>query len=115
MTLNLPCYAMNLSASRSNAVAAPLIEADGVDLILQAKLFSGIGGAGLLGLSGIPSVRVVRGQGRFSAADWRRRAAFQRAFALHNRDALRGRGGVMNGGGHGSAVRRFVDVERCWV
>jgi hypothetical protein len=114
MTLNLPCYALNLTASRPNAVDAPLIESDVVDLILQTKLFSGIGGAGLLGLSGIPSVRVVRGQGRFSEADWHRRAAFQRAFALHNSDALQGCGGV-GGGDRCSAVRRFVDPERGWV
>jgi hypothetical protein len=48
MTLNLPCYALNLHAPLANAVDAPLIEADGVYLILQTKLFSGIGGAGLL-------------------------------------------------------------------
>ncbi len=110
MTLNLPCYALNLSASRPNALNAPLIDADGVDLILQTKLFSGIGGAGLLGLNGIPSVRVVRGQGRFSEADWRRRAAFQRAFALHNSDALR-----ETVGGSCSEVRRLLDLERGWV
>jgi hypothetical protein len=110
MTLNLPCYALNLSASRPNALDGPLIEADSVDLILQTKLFSGIGGAGLLGLNGIPSVRVVRGQGRFSEADWRRRAAFQRAFALHNSDALR-----ETVGGSCSEVRRLLDLERGWV
>jgi hypothetical protein len=87
-----------------------LIETDGVDLILQTKLFSGIGGAGLLGLNGIPSVRVVRGHGRFSEADWRQRAAFQRAFALHNSDAVQD---VV--GSSCSEVRRLLELERGWV
>ncbi|MGB5732970.1 MAG: hypothetical protein WBM40_00805 [Thiohalocapsa sp.] len=110
MTLNLPCYAVNLYAPSPNRADAPLIEANSVYLILQTKLFSGIGGAGLLGLNGIPSVRVVRGQGHFSEAEWRRRAAFQRAFALYNNEALKG---VV--GGRCSDVRRLLDLEQGWV
>lgn len=110
MTLNLPSYALNLYAPRTNAITAPLIEADDVYLILQTKLFSGIGGAGLLALSGIPSVRVLRGQGRYSEADWRRRADFQRAFALHNAGALQG---LLGQGSSG--VRRFTDCDQGWV
>ncbi|MGB5834084.1 MAG: hypothetical protein WBG92_19155 [Thiohalocapsa sp.] len=110
MILNQPCYAMNLHAPRPNTVDGPLIEARAVDLILQTKLFSGIGGAGLLGLNDIPSVRVVRGCGRYSGDAWRRRAAFQRAFALHNREALYGLLGHRCAG-----VRRLVDFERGWV
>ena len=110
MTLNLPSYAMNLYTPRTNDPDRPLIDADGVYLILQTKLFSGIGGAGLLGLNGIPSVRVLRRRGHYSEADWRRRAAFQRAFALHNQVALR----EMLGQGC-SSVRRFADCEQGWV
>lgn len=110
MTLNLPCYALNLHAPRTNCFDTPLIEADGVYLTLQTKLFSGIGGAGLLGLCDIPSVRVLRGRGHYSEADWRRRTDFQRAFALHNDAALR----RMPGPGR-SPVRRFVDCQRGWV
>jgi hypothetical protein len=110
MTLNLPCYALNLHAPLINRLDTPLIEADGVYLILQSKLFSGIGGAGLLSLGGIPSVRVLRGRGRYSEADWRRRAAFQRAFAVHNDAALRP---VL--GPDRAPVRRFANCQQGWV
>jgi hypothetical protein len=58
-------------------------------LSVQLKLFSGIGGAGLLSLPGIPSVRVLRGQGRFQLDAWQTRSHFQRAFAAYNSAALR--------------------------
>jgi len=110
MTLNQPCYALNLYAPRPNGSDAPLIEADQVYLILQTKLFSGTGGAGLLTLNGIPSVRVLRGSGRYTEAQWRRRAEFQHAFALFNSRALSeslGLGCV--------PVRRLLDFEQGWA
>jgi hypothetical protein len=85
MTLNQPCYALNLHAP---GPGEPLAERAEVHLIIQPKLFSGIGGAGLLTLRGVPSVRIVRGEGTFSAAQWERRARFQRAFARFNQGRL---------------------------
>jgi hypothetical protein len=110
MTLNQPCYALNLYAPRPNRPDAPLIEADQVYLILQTKLFSGTGGAGLLTLDGIPSVRVLRGSGRYTEAQWRRRAEFQHAFALFNSHAL----GESLGLGC-TPVRRLIDFEQGWA
>jgi hypothetical protein len=89
MTLNQPCYSLNLRAAARGPEAGAGTDARAVDLILQPKLFSGIGGAGLLGLGGVPSVRVLRGFGTFSAEQWHERAAFQRDFARHNQDQLR--------------------------
>lgn len=80
MTLNQPCYSLNVQAAARDTGA--------VHLILQPKLFSGIGGAGLLGLGGVPSVRVLRGFGTFSAEQWHQRAAFQRDFARFNQELL---------------------------
>jgi hypothetical protein len=77
---------------------------------VQTKLFSGTGGAGLLALNGIPSVRILRGQGAYSARQWQRRAAFQRAFAEHNGAALT----ALFGGGCGP-VRRLIDFDKGWV
>jgi hypothetical protein len=110
MTLNQPCYGLNLHAPRRNDPGAPLIDAGHVDLIIQTKLFSAVGGAGLLTLGGIPSVRILRGQGTYSPGDWRRRAAFQRAFALHNTSALK----ELIAAGC-APVRRLEDFERGWV
>jgi len=110
MTLNPPSYALNLFAPGRNRPSAPTAAASAVYLSVQPKLFSGTGGAGLLALDGLPSVRVCRGAGHFSVAQWHRRAALQRAFALHNAERLRG----LIGGGYGR-VRRFVDCERGWV
>jgi len=84
MTLNLPAYAMNLYAPIRNRRGAPLGQASRVHLTLQPKLFSGIGGAGLLSLGGIPSVRVLRNAGRLTPREWHRRTAFQRRFAAFN-------------------------------
>ena len=108
MTLNHPAYALNLHAPRPSAHG--LAEAPVVHLIIQPRLFSGIGGAGLLTLGGVPSVRVLRGQGTFSLAQWQQRARFQRAFACFNRDAP-GADAVTAG----LPIRRFVDFERGWV
>jgi hypothetical protein len=110
MVLNQPCYALNLYSPAVNSPATPLIEAEPLFLIIQTKLFSGIGGAGLLTLGGVPSVRVVRGCGQFSEPDWRRRTDFQRAFAEHNGEALRP---LLRGGC--AAARRFIDLEQGWV
>lgn len=108
MTLNQPCYSLNLHAPIRNGPQTPLIGADGVYLILQTKLFSGTGGAGLLTLGGLPSVRVIRGRGTFSQQAWRKRAAFQRAFASY---ALTNAGI----GGADAPVRRLADFDRGWV
>jgi hypothetical protein len=123
MTLNQPCYGLNLMAygniqdngagsghSPGAAEAAAPIDAAEVLLVVQTKLFSGTGGAGLLALNGIPSVRILRGQGAYSARQWQRRAAFQRAFAEHNGAALTS----LFGGGCGP-VRRLIDFDKGWV
>lgn len=110
MTLNPPSYSLNLHAPVLNTPDTPLLEAASVYLSIQPKLFSGIGGAGLPWLGGVPSVRIRRGVGRFTVADWRRRADFQRGFALDNATRLSARLGVGCG-----RVRRFVDCERGWV
>ncbi len=134
MTLNQPCYALNLHAPVRNCAGAPLSETALVHLTLQPKLFSGIGGAGLLALAGIPSVRIQRGQGIFSTESWHHRAAFQRDFAGFNQatgqTAGQTRGQrVGHGSGHPVAptlmgdapdvsfepVRRFLDPLRGWV
>ncbi len=87
MTLNQPCYSLSLSPM--DAQGRSTMGADGPLLLsLQIKLFSGIGGAGLLSFPGLPSVRVLRGQGQFSPASWQRRAHFQRCFAAYNAAAL---------------------------
>ncbi|NBC48628.1 MAG: hypothetical protein GVY22_11675, partial [Gammaproteobacteria bacterium] len=98
MTLNQPCYSLTLAPfpltpfplapARSDGGRSEMAGETPPLLSIQPKLFSGIGGAGLLSLPGVPSVRVVRGQGRFSAQDWQRRARFQRAFARYNSAAL---------------------------
>ncbi len=110
MTLNHPAYALNLHAPRCRSPAHGLAEAPVVHLIIQPRLFSGIGGAGLLTLGGVPSVRILRGQGTFSLAQWQQRARFQRAFACFNRDAP-GADAVTAA----LPIRRFVDFERGWV
>jgi hypothetical protein len=78
MCLNQPSYSLSLGSQSGVA------EDDRPVLKIQLKLFSGIGGAGLISLPGIPSLRIIRGHGRFSPADWRRRAEFQREFAAFN-------------------------------
>ncbi|MBK1631938.1 hypothetical protein CKO31_14575 [Thiohalocapsa halophila] len=108
LTLNPPSYALNLFAPGRNRPDTPVAAAESVYMSVQPKLFSGTGGAGLLALDGLPSVRVCRGAGHFSEAQWRRRAALQRAFALHNAERLQGLIGC-------GPVRRFLDCERGWV
>jgi hypothetical protein len=114
MTLNQPAYALNLHAPRSELdpdppvsgpAAAPLVH-----MIIQPRLFSGIGGAGLLTLGGVPSVRVLRGQGAFTAAQWRERARFQRRFARYNLERLDEEPGREPG-----PIRRFASAERGWI
>jgi hypothetical protein len=112
MTLNQPSYAMNLHATASQG--HPMAEGALVHLIIQPKLFSGIGGAGLLTLGGVPSVRVLRGQGTFGADAWPRRARFQRAFACFNQERLLARGGTEDGV-RPSRVRRFAGPALGWV
>jgi hypothetical protein len=110
MTLNPPSYALNLFAPGRNRPQAPVIDAETVYLSIQPKLFSGTGGAGLLALDGLPSVRVCRGAGHFTEDQWRARAAMQRAFAMHNAECLC----TLIGAGCGP-VRRFVDCELGWA
>ncbi len=114
LTLNAPAYAINLFAPGRNQPDAPAAAAESVYLSVQPRLFSGTGGAGLLALDGVPSVRVCRGVGTFDAAQWRLRTEFQRAFALHNATYA---GDLIGAGGPGGwgAVRRFVDCEQGWV
>jgi hypothetical protein len=114
MTLNPPSYSLNLHAPVLNTPEARLSEATPVYLAIQPKLFSGIGGAGLLWLRGVPSVRIRRGVGRFSVAEWRRRAAFQRGFALEAAASLQSALGVP-GERAPSGVRRFMDCTRGWA
>jgi hypothetical protein len=113
MTLNQPCYALNLRAATTRGPANP--GETGVHLIIQPKLFSGIGGAGLLALGGVPSVRVLRGHGTFSAADWEQRARFQRAFAAFNQGRLEPLPGVVGDAPRPSAVRRFAGPTLGWI
>ena len=84
LVLNNPCYALNLYTPARNSLAAPLIVAPEVYLIIQVKLFSAIGGAGLLCLNEVPCVRIVREQGSFSERLWCQRARFQSDFVSYN-------------------------------
>ncbi|MBK1731782.1 hypothetical protein [Thiococcus pfennigii] len=95
MTLNQPSYALCLQEARQEngretRSGTGTGEGPAVYLCLQPKLFSGIGGAGLLRLAGVPCVRVRRGCGTFTAAQWAERARFQRAFAAFNEARLSG-------------------------
>jgi len=110
MTLNQPCYSLNLCAPARNLAARPLDKTPEVWLIVQTKLFSGIGGAGLSSLEGVPSVRILRGKGAFSLEQWHHRARFQREFALYNRERLADTQRMEL-----DPVRQFVDTERGWV
>lgn len=88
MTLNQPCYGLTLYSPSVNTMTAPVMDHRPIHLLLTAKLFSGIGCAGLLPLGRVPSVRILRGQGRYSEQEWRDRATFQRAFAVQLSRAL---------------------------
>ncbi|WP_296805294.1 hypothetical protein [Thiocapsa sp.] len=110
MTLNQPCYALNLHAPERNRQGATLEDAGVVHLTIQPKLFSGIGGAGLLGLGGVPSVRILRGEGRLSVESWHRRGGFQRAFAEFNR-SLQGDNRVIRF----QPLKRFIDPSIGWA
>jgi hypothetical protein len=112
MTLNQPCYALNLHAAGSQC--DPLADEAEVHLSIQPKLFSGIGGAGLLSLRGVPSVRVLRGHGTFSGAQWERRAHFQREFACFNQRHLVETEGAADAV-RASPVRRYAGPARGWV
>jgi len=110
MTLNQPAYSLNLYAPATNTPEQPILGAKPLWLILQTRLFSGIGGAGLLSLGGIPSVRILRGEGRFSAECWHGRARFQRAFAEFNRERLAALPEVEAG-----PARQLADLGQGWV
>lgn len=110
MALNQPVYSLNLYAPAVNTPEAPVLDAGPVWLILQTKLFSGIGGAGLLSLGAIPSVRILRGEGSFSEDDWYGRARFQAAFAAFNRARLDGARGVQAG-----LAGRLGDLGQGWL
>ena len=109
MTLNQPSYALNLHAPVPTEGA--LAAADVVHLIIQPKLFSGIGGAGLLTLGGVPSVRILRGEGAFTLEQWHHRTCFQQAFARFNRERLEDDQGGLRFG----PSRRFADPVRGWI
>ena len=82
MTLIQPSYAITLQPEHDGDSEARVL------LAIQPKLFSGTGGAGLLSLGGVPSVRILRGQGRYTREQWRQRARFQGEFARRLRDSL---------------------------
>ena len=84
MSLNQPCYTINLTDSPGSTARTGSAQDKPVLMILQTRLFSGIGGAGLLSLGSAPSVRIVRGQGAFSEEQWQVRAGFQQRFARFN-------------------------------
>lgn len=109
MTLNQPAYALNLHAPHPLPPGCTLAQAPLVHLIIQPRLFSGIGGAGLLTLRGVPSVRVLRGRGTFSAEQWHHRAGFQRRFARYNLERLGADDPVTT-----LPVRRFLGLEQGW-
>lgn len=88
MCLNQPSYTLNLIGAPSTAGRQAAPQDGPVSMILQTKLFSGIGGAGLLALGSIPSVRIVRGQGMFSETQWQARTRFQQRFARFNEERL---------------------------
>ena len=110
MTLNQPCYALNLHAPERNHLGAVLNDAALVHLTIQPKLFSGIGGAGLLGLGGVPAVRILRGEGRSSVESWHRRGRFQREFAEFNQ-RLQGDDPDIRF----RPLKRFVDPSTGWA
>ena len=109
MSLNQPCYGLNLYAPQVNTPEQPVAASSRVYLLLSAKLFSGIGCAGLLPIGTVPSVRILRGAGEFSAARWQERAAWQRAFATRLRTVL-----AEQSTGTLSPVRRLRDFTRGW-
>ncbi|MBO8086052.1 MAG: hypothetical protein J7D61_08425 [Marichromatium sp.] len=88
MTLDQPSYALTLRVPARTRTATPPLAAREIELGIQPKLFCGIGGAGLLGIDALPCVRIVRGVGTLSPAQWRQRLAFQQDFARANRDQL---------------------------
>ncbi|MEY6431338.1 hypothetical protein ABC977_02830 [Thioalkalicoccus limnaeus] len=106
MTLNLPSYALCLHGA-GGAAATP---DSAVDLSIQPRLFSGIGGAGLVGLAGVPCVRIARGRGRYSFAQWAERARFQRDFATFNQRQMADLDGLVF-----EPVRTFAGVPAGWL
>ncbi len=109
MSLNQPCYGFNLFAPTTNTPNQPIGNSQKVYLFFTAKLFSGIGVAGLLPLAWLPGVRIVRDAGSFTAEAWSRRAAFQRRFAQVLYQALAGQPGLRLEG-----VKRLRDFDRGW-
>lgn len=109
MTLNQPCYGLNLYAPHTNTPEQPVIASRSMTLLLSAKLFSGIGCAGLLPLGTVPSVRVVRNAGEFSRSDWHRRAAWQQAFACRLHQRLTAQPNV-----NPEPVKRLRDLQLGW-
>jgi hypothetical protein len=107
VSLNQPCYTLNLCTPETNSRTSPLPGAREVYLAIQVRLFTPIGGAGLLSLGGVPSVRIVRGEGRFTRRDWEQRAAFQRDFAVRVADTLAGAAII-------DEVREFRGAEAGW-
>jgi len=109
LALNNPCYALNLYAPAHNSFSVPLIDAPEVYLIIRVKLFSAIGGAGLLCLNEVPCVRIVREQGAFSERLWRQRARFQSDFVAYNYPLIE-----KTGAASAPVYYRFGDFETGW-
>ena len=107
LTLNMPCYSLNIHAPQLNHSDRPLLAAEEILLAIQPKLFSPIGGAGLLYLNGIPSVHIVRGKGYYSTDAWRQRARLQSEFAAYNQAAE-------SSAELAISCHRFVDCETGW-
>lgn len=104
MCLNQPSWTLSISEADAGATSEPELL-----MRLEARLFSGIGSAGLLGMDGVPSVRICRGHGVTNEASWRARADCQRAFARWVYDKL----------GHLSDIhieppRRYLDAGLGW-
>jgi len=78
-------YAVSLYCDEFNDCSRPISGSGNVYLVYQVKLFSPVGGAGVVGLNGVHAVRLRRGCGpvSFTERDMRRRLAFQKGFAQY--------------------------------
>jgi hypothetical protein len=72
-------YSMSIYAQEANTLASPLSEGRPVYMVVQTRLFSDSGTAGVPAMDRIPAVRVKRGSGTFSPSEIVDRGAFHRA------------------------------------